>query len=197
MGTTHYNDRIDLDQLRGRTPLQLDLDGRRAAVLIPLIEREDGIELLLTKRSEELNHHPGQMSFPGGGREPQDSDMLETALREGNEEIGLPPERVRPIGVLDDIQTVSDYVVTPFVAWIPDRTYGPTDDEVDAVVRASIGSFLDPGIHEVEERPRSAARPRYVHYFHLDECTVWGATGRLIVQLLELTTDWRADSPVR
>jgi 8-oxo-dGTP pyrophosphatase MutT (NUDIX family) len=169
---------------------------RQAAVVAPVIRRDDGHAVLFTKRADHLGEHPGQMSFPGGGREPGDADLLATALREADEEIGLRSDEVEVHGRLDDIATVSDYSVRPFVATVPDRTYRPDENEVAEVVVLAVADLVDLANYESERR----AHPRHgevrLHFFHVDGYTVWGATGRMLVQLLELTTDWRAPAEV-
>lgn len=181
---------MDLDRLGSRSPVRLEGGGRQAAVLIPLLDTADGRALLFTKRAEQLSDHPGQMSFPGGGREPGDESLYQTALREGEEEIGLDPSAVTLLGDLDDIQTISEYVVRPFVVRIPNRRYEPNDREVAEVVVLPVSAFQTPENHEAVHRSRHGNDAEVVHYFRIDGYTVWGATGRLVVQLLEETTNW-------
>lgn len=89
-----------------------------ASVLVPLIERDDGLRVLLTRRTDHLHDHAGQISFPGGRVDPGDVDLIDTALRETQEEVGLPRERVQVLGALNTYSTVSSYVVTPIVGLI-------------------------------------------------------------------------------
>jgi 8-oxo-dGTP pyrophosphatase MutT (NUDIX family) len=89
-----------------------------ASVLMPLVERDDGLHVLLTRRTDHLTDHAGQVSFPGGRAEPGDVDVVDTALRETQEEVGLPRERVQVLGPLNTYSTVSSYVVTPIVALV-------------------------------------------------------------------------------
>src|SRR6266571_3579235 len=89
-----------------------------AAVLVPLVNRPDGLTVLLTERSAELPDHAGQISFPGGRVEPGDADVGVAALRETEEEVGLPRERVALLGTLADYETVTGYRVTPVVGWV-------------------------------------------------------------------------------
>ena len=184
---------MDWERIRAYVP-ETAVDGdREAAVLAPVITRPDGEYLLFTKRSDDLGEHPGQMSFPGGGREPVDRTLTDTALREADEEVGLRPEEVDVVGRIDDTRTSSDYSVRPFVGVAPDREYVPDESEVAEVVVLPVDGLTDPANYESERR---VGHPDYgdhrVHYFHVDGYTVWGATGRMVVQLLEWTTDWRA-----
>ena len=183
---------MDLGRIRTFDDITVTDQPRDAGVLIPVIERPDGDFLLFTKRSDELGKHPGQMSFPGGGREPEDADIEATAVREGFEEIGLAPEEVDVVGHIDDIRTITEYAVTPVVARIPDRTYEPDEREVAAVVVVAVDDLLDGENYEVERRDHPEYGEVVVHYFHVDDYTIWGATARILVQFLELTTDWRA-----
>jgi len=183
---------MDLGRIRTFDDITVTDQPRDAGVLIPVIERPDGDFLLFTKRSDELGKHPGQMSFPGGGREPEDADIEATAVREGFEEIGLAPEEVDVVGHIDDIRTITEYAVTPVVARIPDRTYQPDEREVAAVVVVAVDDLLDGENYEVERRDHPEYGEVVVHYFHVDDYTIWGATARILVQFLELTTDWRA-----
>ena len=163
---------------------------RQAAVLAGVVDRESGPHILCTKRAEDLDDHPGQMSFPGGGREPFDADLRETALRESHEEVGLRPAEVTVVGRVDDIQTVSAYSIRPFVGRIPDRAYEPTDAEVAEIAILPVAELVDPRNYETECRDHPALGTVRLHYFHVDGYTVWGATARMLAQLLELTTDW-------
>ncbi len=181
---------LDWDRLAAHQPVRLSTDGRRAAVVAPICSGDAGLSVVFTRRSDDLSDHPGQMSFPGGGVEPNDATLQATASREADEEIGLRPREIEFVGRLDEIETVSEYVVTPFVGRVPDRSYEPADAEVAEVVPLSIAALLDPANYEAERRDH----PRYgsirLDFFHVDGYTVWGATGRMLAQLLRLTTDW-------
>lgn len=182
---------MDLGPVAAHVPRTIDDEPNDASVLVPIVRRDDRAHLLFTERADHLSEHPGQMSFPGGGAEPEDADIEATALREADEEIGLRPEEVEIVGRLDDIRTVTEYAVTPIVARIPDRAYVPGDDEVASVVSLALADIVDPDNYEYERREHPHYGEILVHYFHVGEHTVWGATGRIVVQFLELTTAWR------
>ena len=183
---------MDLSRMAGHTPSTVDDASQQAAVLAPVLTREGDIYVLFTRRAEHLGEHPGQMSFPGGSREPEDGTLQATALREADEEIGLRGEEATVVGRLDDIQTVTGYSVRPFVGQIPDREYDPDEREVAEVVALPVSSLTDPTNYESERRDHPVYGTHRIHYFHVGTYTVWGATGVMLTQLLELTTEWRA-----
>ena len=182
---------MDFDRVAAHDPVVVTDAEREAAVVAPIMPRSDGEAIVFTKRADHLTDHPGQMSFPGGGREPEDDDLLQTALREANEEIGLDPMAVNVVGRLDDIRTITHYSVRPFVARIPEREYLPTDEEVAEVVPLPVAELVDYANHESEHRDHPHYGEIRLHFFYVDGYTVWGATARMLVQLLELATDWR------
>jgi 8-oxo-dGTP pyrophosphatase MutT (NUDIX family) len=188
--------RLDLSDVAAREPAVVDDEPRRAAVLAAVLSRSDGDYLLFIRRADHLGEHAGQMGFPGGGREPSDTDLRATALREADEEVGLRADEVKVVGCLDDIRTVSEYAVRPFVGRVPDRPYAPGDREVAEVVALPVAGLLDRENYESERREHPHYGEVRLHFFHVDGDTVWGATGRMVVQLLELTTGWRAPAAV-
>ncbi len=114
-----------------------------AAVLIPLIERDGQVHLLMEKRPESLTQHKGQVSFPGGARESGDADAVATALREAHEEVGLDPADVEVFGAIDDFVTISRFRVTPVVGRIPDGyAYRPEPAEVEALLEPPWELFM-------------------------------------------------------
>lgn len=183
---------MDLSRVAGREPRRVTDQEREAAVVVPIVRRSGEPYLLVTKRAEDLSDHPGQMSFPGGGHEPQDEDIYATALREAREEIGLHESEVEFVGQLDDIRTVTEFSITPFVVEIPDREYEPNDREVAEIAVLPLAAFTDRANHEHEQREHPYYGEIVIHYFHVEGYTVWGATGRIVVQFLELATEWRA-----
>jgi len=182
--------RMDLSALAGHTPRSIHDAEREAAVVAPIVDRDDGDALLFTKRADHLGQHPGQMSFPGGGREPSDEDLEATARREADEEIGLRSDEIEIVGRLDDIPTVSDYSVRPFVSRVPDREYVPDEREVAKIAVLPVEELTDLDNYDSERRDHPYYGDIRLHFFRVGGYTVWGATGRMLVQLLELTTDW-------
>ncbi|MBZ6494746.1 NUDIX hydrolase [Natrinema longum] len=188
--------RLTLDPVAAYDPTEIGDQEYDAAVLAPILDRDGEDHLLFTRRADHLGEHPGQMSFPGGGAEPQDDTILETALREANEEIGLESSEAEIVGQLDDIRTVTEYAVTPFVARVPDREYVREESEVAEIVVLPLSGLLDPDNYEYERRSHPYYGEIVIHYFHVNGATVWGATGRILVQLLELATDFEAPEKV-
>ncbi|WP_435073429.1 NUDIX hydrolase [Halorubrum sp. HHNYT27] len=187
---------MDLSGLRRYTPETVTRARREAAVLAPVLERDGEAHLLFTKRAAHLGRHPGQMSFPGGGREPVDRSLTDTALREASEEVGMRAEEVDVVGRLDDTRTSSDYRIRPFVGVAPDREYVPDESEVAEVAVLPVSGLTDPANYESERRDHPTYGLHRIHFFHVDGYTVWGATGGMVVQLLERTTEWRAPEEV-
>ena len=198
MGGRHLTWRMDLalDRIRDHDPVASAPGDREAAVLVPVIERDGEPHLLFIKRADHLGEHAGQMSFPGGGREPSDESLLATALREANEEVGMDAEGVEVVGRLDDIGTVSSYAVRPFVARVPDQTWVPDEREVAEVAVLPLAELTALSNYESERRDHPHYGEIRLHFFHVDGYTVWGATGRMLVQFLELAAGWEMPSEV-
>jgi len=186
---------MELSGLGSYEPVTVTDAERWASVLAPVVDRDEP-SLLFIRRSDDLGSHAGQMAFPGGGYEPFDPDLVDTARREAREEIGLPASESSIVGQLDDTKTTSGYAIRPFVATVRDRPYQPDGIEAVEVAKLPVSELTDPANYESERRKRLEVGDVRLHYFHVDEYTVWGATGRMLVQLLELTTDWQAPETV-
>ncbi len=157
-----------------------------AAVLIPLLRKAGVWHVLVTQRTQNVEHHKGQISLPGGACEPQDASLQETALRETHEEIGIPPERVKVLGVLDDFPTISDFVVTPFVGVVPHPfDYRLNPHEVDGVVELPLDFLLEPKHLRVEYWEHEG-RPHEVLFWDYGSHTIWGLTARILHRFLSL-----------
>lgn len=160
-----------------------------AAVLIPLIERRQGFNILLTRRTETLRAHPGQISFPGGRIEPEDASVEAAALRESQEEIGLPPERVDIIGRLGSWRTGTGFIIYPVVGVVevPVRLR-PDPCEVAEIFELPLSFLLDPANHKPHVYERGGRRHElialpYGNYF------IWGATAAMLHGLYHALAD--------
>ena len=159
---------------------------RPAGVLIPVIDRLAGLSVLLTQRSAALKHHAGQVSFPGGRMEAHDSDVVETALRETQEEVGIPPESVAVIGYLPPMPTVTGYAVSAVVGLVSDELSLEIDHtEVEYAFEVPLDFLLDPRNERALEREYRGRRIPTVE-FHYEGERIWGATAHMLVQLREI-----------
>ena len=171
----------DFDLNPGFAPPPRDLT--EAAVLVPLIERQGQWQVILTRRTAALKHHPGQVAFPGGKRDPGDGSLVVTALREAEEEIGLPPGAVDVLGEAGQHQTVTGFSVTPVLGVVTeDFALRPEPGEVERVFEVPLAFLLD------EERARVEARfwrgtRRHYYVLPFGPFYIWGATARMIVAL--------------
>jgi 8-oxo-dGTP pyrophosphatase MutT (NUDIX family) len=154
-----------------------------AAVLIPLLQKSDGLSILLTQRSDHLHDHAGQISFPGGRMDAGDTDLHATALRESQEEIGLQPERVEVIGTLPEYLTVSGYRVTPVVALVdPQAHYSVDAFEVADVFDVPLAFLMNPANHQVRVWSGDGERRRF-YAMPYQERFIWGATAGMLRNL--------------
>jgi len=176
------------DILASRCPREEAPPGfRRAAVLLPLYETEAGPHFLLTKRTELVPTHKGQISFPGGGFQDGDGDLLTTALRETEEEIGLHRSDAAVVGVLDDTVTAaSAHVVRPFVGFVPHPYPFRLDAfEIERLVHLPLRPLLEPNCFREEIWDRDG-RPHSVFFYEHAGQTIWGLTARILKQFVEV-----------
>lgn len=159
-------------------------EARRAGVLVPLFVREGRLWVVFTRRTETLEHHRGQISFPGGGEEPGDASLFHTALRETEEELGIAPADALPLGRLSPIFTVTNFYVEPFVAAIPQPyEFRPAEAEIAEVIEVPVAALMDPAALERKPFP---GREEPVLFYHYGESVIWGATARILSELLEI-----------
>ncbi len=160
----------------------------QAAVLVPLVER-GGPHLVFTKRTERVGTHKGQISFPGGTLDPGDLSLLETALRECEEEVGLPRAAVEPLGALDDTETVAtQFVITPWVGVVREPVvWRPDGAEIERVLEVPLAALLDPANVRVEQWERGGV-VRDMYFYEWNGDTIWGATARILKTYLDLVT---------
>ncbi len=170
---------------------------RQASVLVPLVAREQGLQLLLTRRDARLSVHAGQISFPGGGRDPEDRDAVHTALREAEEEIGLAPALVETLGCMPLYTTITGFAVTPVVALVdPSARWRLQQSEVAEVFEVPLAFLMDPSHHELRgwDNPGGGAQPQRRVFYAMpwrDDRSgrryfIWGATAAMIRNLYRL-----------
>lgn len=169
---------------------------RRAAVLLPLYETATGPHLILTKRTDRVPTHKGQISLPGGGFHDADGDLRVTALRETEEEIGLHPRDVEVVGALDDTVTAaSAHVVRPFVGFVPyPYPYRLDPFEIERLIHLPLLPLLGgaPFREEIWDRDGT---PHTVYFYDYAGQTVWGLTARILKQFVELVGDREPRAP--
>ena len=177
--------------LAARPPREARLPGlelREAAVLVPLVVRESQLHVLFTRRPQHLRHHAGQFSFPGGSREAEDVTPLHTALRETQEELGIEVVGVRVLGALDEVPTPTGFRIKPFVGVIPGHgQYRPSEEEVDLVLEVPVAHLMDPANRTLEKRKDWGVEYEMDRY-HYGQHIIWGATGRIVRDLLHVAS---------
>jgi 8-oxo-dGTP pyrophosphatase MutT (NUDIX family) len=169
-------------------PPEAGASARAAAVLAPIYAVDGRPYLLFTRRSADLPKHKGEISFPGGARDPADASLTITALREAREEIGLDPMRVEVLGALPPVYvSVSNFIITPQVGWLGDGlpTLAVNAAEVAELIHAPLAALADPSIYHAEVW-HHLGTSHLVHFFDFTPYLIWGATGRMLYSLLAL-----------
>ncbi|MGH2603924.1 MAG: NUDIX hydrolase [Dehalococcoidia bacterium] len=184
---TPYIDRAR-ERLAGYEPRSLDAPGMKAAAVLALLYHDQGEDrVLLTVRTDRVEHHKGQISFPGGAVHDADENLSVTALRETWEEVGIRPEDVEIIGRLDDMVTISNFLVAPYVGVLSRTPYEfiPSELEVAEVIEPPLAALLDDASLEMEARDLDG-QVRYSPAYHWNGHRIWGATARMLHDLLAL-----------
>jgi len=159
-----------------------------AAVLVPLFQKGGGCHLLFTKRSEQVKNHKGEISFPGGVVDEEDKELINTALREAFEEIGLRESDVQIIGVLDDIVTITEFIVTPIVGLFTyPYPFKVSEVEIAELIEVPLASLLDENSFSEREIFRGGQN-EIVYAYQYGKHIIWGATARILKQFLDLIT---------
>ena len=171
-------DTSDFDLNKNLAPFDIEL--RDAAVLIPIVNRPNGLHVILTKRSDNLKHHPGQIALPGGKAERDDKNSIETALREAHEEIGLVKTNVEILGILPKHQTITNFCVTPVVGLVK-NSYEPKVDlsEVDEIFEIPFQIFTNHKNYQIHHRLWNNQKRGY-YTVPYGPYYIWGATARIM-----------------
>lgn len=181
-----------LDQLREKLqshrPFRFNSIAPQASVLIALTD-SDAPEVILTKRAVTLSSHGGEVAFPGGKHDLTDPDLLFTALRETEEEVGIEPSLVDVLGPLGQVMSKHQLQVTPWVGIVPDGVVlTPNPDELDAVFRVPVDFFLDDHRHHTDEI-RFRGMTHYVPAYEYDGHIIWGLTAYMLIEMLNVGFD--------
>jgi len=164
---------------------------RVAAVLLPIIQDENECSILFTKRLRDLNHHGGEVSFPGGIKENSDENLAQTALRETHEEIGIDPAEVQMLGALDDQLSKWGHRVTPYVGLIHKPKLKPQVTEVDRIYKIPVSYLMQKDVYYSETWIKDAMR-RDVHFYRYQNDIIWGLTARILYGFLEYMSSSKA-----
>lgn len=177
------------ERLSGYVPRLLTLDYPEAGVLVPVTEDRNNPEIIFTLRSANLSTHRGQVSFPGGRRDPDDESLAATALRETHEEIGLPPDRVELIAPLSQVMSLHQILVTPYVGVVPaDHPLTANPAEIESIFRVPVSFFLE------DKRERTDALSFMDNTFHVpcyrwQRYQIWGLSAVVLVDFLNAVYD--------
>ncbi|MCK4849303.1 MAG: CoA pyrophosphatase [Candidatus Heimdallarchaeota archaeon] len=179
-------------QISSRNVLDIPNDYKRAAVLVPIYIEHDEWYILFTRRTEKVTHHKNEISFPGGGfDENADKNIIETAIREIEEEIGC--KNVEILGLLDDIFTITGYIVTPVVGKITNGVdidcNQQNSDEIQYVISVPLKKVANPSNFWTQEFHYNGGRLYQVPFFDCEGEIIWGATGRILLNFLRILTN--------
>jgi 8-oxo-dGTP pyrophosphatase MutT (NUDIX family) len=151
-----------------------------AAVLILLFKKDDHLHIVLTMRTDSVKHHKGQVSFPGGTRDTVDATIIDTALREAGEEIGLNQNDVEVLGMLNDFHTPSGFCITPIVGFLScSSSFVLNKTEVSEIFHVPLSFFLDSRNERVEQRTQSSTM-KIIYFYNYGKYEIWGATAEIL-----------------
>jgi 8-oxo-dGTP pyrophosphatase MutT (NUDIX family) len=183
-------DRSDLDLNPHLAPLYPEIAAARpAAVLVPLIDHQEGASVLLTRRTHDLATHAGQIAFPGGRIDAGDESPVAAALREAEEEIGLSPPAVDVVGALAPYRTGTGYLITPVVGLIaPSARFVANPAEVAEIFQVPLSFVIDRNNRQRHSR-QWQGQSRHFHALPYGDYYIWGATAGMLVNLADLLLD--------
>jgi 8-oxo-dGTP pyrophosphatase MutT (NUDIX family) len=162
-----------------------------AAVLVPLFQKGGDCHLLFTKRSEQVKYHKSEISFPGGVVDEEDRELINTALREAHEEIGLKESDIQVIGLLDDIVTITEFIVTPIVGLFPyPYPFRVSEVEIAELIEVPLSFLLNKECLS-EKTILRGGQDEVVYAYQYGEHIIWGATARILNQFLDLISSER------
>ncbi|HKS92839.1 MAG TPA: CoA pyrophosphatase [Tepidiformaceae bacterium] len=164
-----------------------DEPGRRAAVLMLLYERPDGVHIIFQKRTETVDDHKGQVSLPGGSMDPEDASLADAALRETFEEVGVQPADVELLGQLDELRTSTNYRITPFVGWLKRYPYEWrfSEHEVAYLMEVPLAYLMNPQTFIPDRRTMNGVTYTFPSY-QFGPDLIWGATARMVANFLDI-----------
>jgi 8-oxo-dGTP pyrophosphatase MutT (NUDIX family) len=163
-----------------------EVQSRNAAVIIPLFFKNQEPHLLFTKRTDKVEHHKGQISFPGGMEDKTDNNLMETALRETWEEMGIKSEDITILGRTDNFLTNTNFMVTPYVGHFPyPYPYNINEDEISSILEVPLSHLLNPEIFRIEKWKRNGVLWD-VHFYDYNGENIWGVTGFLLSNFLSI-----------
>lgn len=179
-------------KMKGRKSLVLNPPNfTHSAVLIPIFAENGEIKFILTKRTESLKKHKGEISFPGGRKDKQDRYLEETALRETEEEIGVKRRLVKVVGRLDDLFTMTRYIISPFIGIISEEVECHANTrEVAEILYVPMDVFLNEELFSEKDLPQNGLHFP-VYYYYWNNYEIWGATAYIINQLVEIVFDFQ------
>jgi len=163
-----------------------DVQSKNAAVIIPLFFKNQEPHILFTKRTDKVEHHKGQISFPGGMEDKSDNDLLETALRETWEEMGIKSKDITILGRTDNLLTNTNFMVTPYVGHFPyPYPYNINEDEISSILEVPLRHLLNPDIFKIDKWKRNDVLWD-IHFYDFDGENIWGVTGFLLSNFLSI-----------